>query len=202
MDKRTELLSNAGKKYRSLMNLVGKPVPDSDREKIQLYVDYPRKYATFNGKFWDIPEYTNGTTRRVQCLFLIAPLHTGNGTHAYVGSEEEIEEKLVASEREKILASDTINGILIEVVWSFDIEKPNRDGQYYYSIDAFWFGVRINGKLVKKEWILSQLTVPDLIQKCGYCEKENSIAKMTYSGFQYKWVCSDPKPELYGKCPE
>ena len=206
-EQQSTLVKIAIRQHKNLAKLIGQEVPNpynSSNEKIQLYISYPHHLATFNGKYWDIPQYTNGTTRRAQCLFLLGPMYTGDGTHAYLGDREEIERRLKDSEREKILIQEEIDGNFIEIIWSYDIASPNSHGQYYYYPDYFWFAIRINGIIIEKLKDINDLKIPALTQKCIYCEKEKPLYKMELSNKRYnpQWVCKSEDKSLYSKCPD
>lgn len=203
------LVKIAKKKHKDLIKLVGQDVQPQlnsySSEKLQLYISYPEKYCTFNGKFWDIPQYSNGSTRHAQCLFLLGSMACGDAEYAYVGSWDEINENLKSGEREKILIEEYIDDNLVELIWSFDMCAPRREGQHWYSVDYFWFAARINGIVYEKHKDIKNLKIPPLKHTCRACGKEKSISKLKYvKAFGWNadyWICKEPK-ELYSKCAE
>jgi hypothetical protein len=66
----------ARKQHKKLLALVGTPVPNST-ETLLLYCSYPKDRMTWMEDHWDIPQYTNGSTRHAKCLFQIASTAVG-----------------------------------------------------------------------------------------------------------------------------
>jgi hypothetical protein len=203
------VLKKAKAAHKKLFNRIGTQISENSSEKVLLCVSYPVKYCNKVDGIWDIPSYTNGTTRRTQCIFLIPSTAVGDGAYAYsVSNNTEMEERFKESDmydREKVLASERVGKNLIEIVWSFDFSAPNRDVQQYYSIDKFWFGVKVNDTLTMKRDELKDLMVTDMKQKCPYCEKTKDISKMTLNvkrpDMLSFWTCKS-SGRLYEKCPD
>lgn len=201
------LLQLAAARHKKLMKLVGSPVLDrygepTDR-KVNLYMDNPVDQCVKMGELWDIPQYCNGSTRREVCLFLLPPTAVADGAYAYsVSDNSEMEAKFKKSplyDREKVLASESRKANLFEVVWSYDFGPPRRAGQHYYWVKEFWFGVRVNGKLLSKAREIKHLSVPEHRQKCYCCERTRDVSAMTHTSSG--WMCTGTgRP--YEKCPE
>lgn len=196
----TSLVNIAKTQHQKLFKLIGQPVEDwypKNKEKIQLYVQYPEKFCKYNGQYWDIPEYTNGSTRHVKALFRLDMMACGDAEYAYRGSWDEINEKLKGCEREKLLIKEYIDGNLVELIWSYDMKAPEQYGQHWYSVDYFWFAAKINGIVYQKHKDINDLVIPPLKQKCIACERELSISRLTYmKGIGHNpnyWICTDIK---------
>lgn len=202
------LLQLAASRHKKLMKLVGVPINKSwpgehTDDNVKLQISYPVGRCVKNGELWDIPQYTNGSTRRASCLFLLPPDAVGDGMYAYaVSNNSEMEERFKESplyDREKVLASESRNVNLFEVVWSYDFGSPRSEGQHYYWVKEFWFGVRVNGKLLSKAREIKHLCVPEHRQKCYCCERTRDVSVMTHTSSG--WMCTGTgRP--YEKCPE
>lgn len=161
------LLDIAITEHWKMIELVGIKISDFSSETFNLYVSYPvsqckmKKIPGSLQHYWDIPEYSNGSTRHSKCLFLLPSHAVGDACYPYlVRDTSEVEERYKAStfyDREKILMTETIGNDFVEIVWSFDYGQPDKNGAWYYHIQEFWFGVRVNGKIIHREKELEKL---------------------------------------------
>lgn len=162
------LLKLAARQHARMIKMVGVPIPGELSEKVSLYLTYPLDKCTKEkmpysfGHYWDIPRYTNGSTRHAQCLFLMPCEAVCDGAYPYlVKDTKEIEQRYLDTpgyDREKILIEEVFDGMnLIQVVWSFDYAVPNGQGTWYYHVERFWFGIKKNGVLITKENSIEKL---------------------------------------------
>jgi hypothetical protein len=157
---------------KKMESLVDQNIPGESHEKFLLYISYDIERCAkqpIPGTphcYWDIPEYTNGTTRHAKCLFLLPWHSVGDACHPYlIQDTSEVEKRYLQNkgyDREKILLSEFFGEDLIEVVWSFDYDKPRKEGNYYYSIDKFWFGIKKDNVLILKSKSIKELIKADL----------------------------------------
>lgn len=146
------LLKAARRKRSIMMKEVGKPVPNSD-EVTKLYISYPESKMTWTGKYWDIPKYTNGTTRHARALFRITNrISIGGGYCVCVDSLDKYEDRRLESEYEKLLSKKVIEGRNVEIVWTWEWRNWDKDeqkyGAWFLSVGAFYLAVRIDGNFV------------------------------------------------------
>ena len=165
--KRT-LVKLAKSAYEKLIQMVGEPIPGESHEKFMLNISYDIKECNWidkKGGYWEIPRYSNGTTRRAKCIFLIPPAYTGDGGYAYLVRDNSVMESRFLEndnyDRRRLLIKEEIDGKLVELIWSFDFGTPNKNGQYYYWIDKYWFGVVIDGELACKVDDIKKLKIPE-----------------------------------------
>ncbi len=154
------LLKMSRRKRTIMMKEVGKPVPNyhnSSSEETMLYISYPESKMTWTGKYWDVPEYTNGTTRHARALFRITPrisLSNGYGYCVCVSDISNYEDRRLESEYEKLMYKEDIKGQKVEIVWSWDWQPWDKDelknGAWFLSVGKFYLAVKINGKIIKR----------------------------------------------------
>lgn len=162
------LLKLASTQHKRMNKIVGVPIPGELSEKVSLYITYPldkcikHKMPVGLGHYWDIPRYTNGSTRHAQCLFLLPCEAVHDGAYPYsVRDTSEIEQRYLDTpgyDREKVLIEEVFDDINhIQVVWSFDYAVPDGRGTWFYHIEKFWFGIKKNGILITKESSIEKL---------------------------------------------
>jgi len=193
------LLKIAQKTYKKLYKKVGVPIEGEPNETFLLSCSYSIEDCNWMGDHWDIPRYSNGSTRHTKCLFLIPPTYTGDGAYPYIcDNNDTMEERFIGKDydREKVLIKEYFSENLVEVIWSFDFGAPSSEGQYYYFMDKFWFGIRLNGELIDKKGSIKSLTIPDESVICSYCERVRNLLDMRY--FNGHWICKGG--ERYEKC--
>lgn len=165
------LLKLAKKRHKAMMALVGEKIEDEPNETFEIYHPYPLKYANkiMHPKgfyYWDIPEYSNGSTRNARCLFLLPSHAVADAMYPYlIRDNSEMEAKYALTpgyDRDRLLITETIGNDEIEIIWSFDYKKPSKHGNYWYSIDKFWFGVRVNGLVLHQDKKIKDLIKIDL----------------------------------------
>lgn len=151
------LFKIAKRKQRKAMRKVGKIV-DEDRdpnELFQICLHYPEdrmiKQTDKDGMtWWDVPSYTNGTTRHAQCLFRISP-KTEIGHGYCVGAEplSKYEHIRQESETEKLLIQEHFGDHLVELVWTWDWAPHKERNVYRIGVGDYYMAVKVNGKKVK-----------------------------------------------------
>lgn len=165
------LLKLAKKRHEDMTSLVGAKIENEPHETFEIYHPYSLKYSTkiLHPKgfyYWDIPEYRNGSTRNARCLFLLPSHAVADARYPYlIRDTSEMEEKYNLTpgyDRARVLIEEIIGNDKVEIIWSFDYKKPSKHGNYWYSIDKFWFGVKINDVVVYRDKKIKGLIGIDL----------------------------------------
>jgi hypothetical protein len=160
--------------YENMSRNIGTSIEGERSEKFQLYISYDIKKAEWVDRpvtegygYWNIPRYTNGSTRRAECLFLLPCTAVGDAAYPYlVKDNSEMEKKFTEGyNRERILAWEYFGEDKVEIIWSFDFGKPHPYGQHHYWVDKFWFGLRINGEIVCKNNNILKFKIWEQIKK-------------------------------------
>ena len=146
------LLKIAKKQRQDLCKVLGEDVNSyHNNETVLLYISYPQKHATWTGKYWDIPQYVNGSTRHARCLFLITPdVCIGQGYCVQTGSRESYEKLRLESEHSKINLIETIQGHDVQISWTWEWDLEEKERWFIYP-GEFFLETRINGKVVWRE---------------------------------------------------
>lgn len=146
------LLSIAKEQRKKLCKTLGEKITDHyNSEEVLMYISYSEKDAIWTGKYWDIPEYTNGTTRHARCLFLITPnTCVGQGYCVQTGSRESYEKYRLESEHSKINLVETIQDHEVEISWTWEWDLKEKERYFIYPSE-FFLQTRINGEVVWRE---------------------------------------------------
>jgi len=154
------LLEIARIKKKHALEKVGTPIEGEPNQKYLLYVDYSedkciKKVDKYGLVWWDIPSYSNGSTRHAKSLFRIGNTCIGDGYCVCVDNDMSYYDYIKdESETEKILMTEYFDMNLVELVWTWDWrpwkKEAKKNGSYFIVVGEFYIALKINGKIVQK----------------------------------------------------